>query len=119
MRELDYTHSFMMLVRCRGGATPFPDEHPAFLQGVKFVFDKIDPQRPEKEYSFRVSPRSQCELKLLQVSGHQAMCLCYIIRFVPSIFHMHIFLKVIALSHQSSIVILMSRTLMNWRRIWI
>jgi hypothetical protein len=83
------------------------------------VFDKIDPQRPEKEYSFRVSPRSQCELKLLQVSGHQAMCLCYIIRFVPSIFHMHIFLKVIALSHQSSIVILMSRTLMNWRRIWI
>lgn len=28
-------------------------------RGVKFVFDKIDPQRPEKEYSFRISPRSQ------------------------------------------------------------
>lgn len=39
----------------------------SFLQGVKFVFNKIDMQSPDKEYSFCIKltkERYNCELQI-------------------------------------------------------
>ena len=80
-----------------GAATVFPDKHLVFFppQDVKFVYNKIDPQRPEKEYSFRVSPSLQCELKLLPVSGQ--VPLLYTSLLFLHFLHVY-FLKILLLS---------------------
>lgn len=54
-------------------ASRIEKQAPCFLrQGVKFVFNKIDPQSPEKEYSFCINldrDRYNCELQLFMRFG--------------------------------------------------